>query len=155
MLDYLLTIPNILREKPELAVALVQNAFRHASTDKIRREIKALALKFKLAMPFKRKQIEEPGHFTTEQADLFKRVERMAEVYFSGNKHLGVSLRLLALLLGPSGTDKTHLALALAKKMGIPFCRLTVGDWLVTGSLSKRETGKLLGPDRRPAPADA
>ena len=144
MLDHLLAISTILREKPELAVALVQNAFRHASTDKIRREIKALALKFKLEMPFKRKQLEEPGYFTTGQAELFKRVDHMAEVYFSGSKHLGVSLRLLALLLGPSGTGKTHLACALAKKMGIPFCRLTVGDWLVAGSRNDPNTLQVL-----------
>ncbi|HTH46799.1 MAG TPA: AAA family ATPase [Candidatus Limnocylindria bacterium] len=134
MLHLLLQTTHLLREKPELAVALVERAFHAATSEKVRRHIKTVALKFDLRVAFKRKPPASRVSFTPVQAELFKRLERMAEVYFKGEKHHGVALRLQALLLGPSGCGKTHLAHALADKLGIPFCRLTVGDWLVSGS---------------------
>lgn len=134
MLHLLLQSTLLLREKPELAVALIEHAFHAATSEDIRRQIKTLALKFKLNVVFKRKRLEQRVPFTPVQAELFMRLQRMAEVFFKGDKHHGVSLRLLALLMGPSGCGKTHLAHALANELGVGFCRLTVGDWLVSGS---------------------
>jgi DNA replication protein DnaC len=140
MLHLLLQTTHLLREKPELAVALVEHAYHTATSETIRRHIKTLALKFKLDIAFKRKRTEPRVPFTPLQAELFKRLQRMAEVFFKGNKHQGVSLRLLALLMGPSGCGKTHLAHALADELGVGFCRLTVGDWLVSGSRNEPTT---------------
>jgi hypothetical protein len=133
MLHLLLQSTCLLREKSELAVALIEHAFHAATSEDIRRHIKTLA-QFKLNVVFKRQRLEQRVPFTPVQAELFTRLERMAEVFFKGDKHHGVSLRLLALLMGPSGCGKTHLAHALADELGVGFCRLTVGDWLVSGS---------------------
>ena len=134
MMDALFHSTALLKEKPELAIALIERAFHHANTETLRRQIKALAFKFRLDGFLKKKKPVDLKQFTASQAKAFQRLRVMSSIYFGGAEHRGVKLRTTSLLVGPSGVGKTHVANALAESLGLPLLRLTVGDWLVSGS---------------------
>jgi len=140
MLDLLFSTTELLREKPQIAVALMEKAFEHASSVAVRRQVKGIALRFRLACTFKKKTTVSLKQFTASQARAFERLRQMAELYFSGASHCGVKLRVNPLLVGPSGVGKTHIVNALAESLDLPLLRLTVSDWLVTGCKSEPTT---------------
>ena len=134
MLNLLLSATELLRDKPEVAIGLVEKAFTQAASPAVRQQIKGLALKFRLACKFRKKAAVDLKQFTASQARAFQRLQQMSELFFSGATHCGVTLRVNPMLVGPSGVGKTHLVNALAESLELPLMRLTVGDWLITGS---------------------
>ena len=140
MLDLLFQTTQLLKERPELALAMVEHAFRHAPSEIIRRHLKTLVLKFKLDVVLRRKKSAPIRGLTHSQINAATRLRRMADLYFAGSQRNGITLRINPLLIGPSGVGKTYLAQSLAQSLDIPFLRLTVGDWLPSGSRSDPTT---------------
>jgi ATPase family associated with various cellular activities (AAA) len=60
-----------------------------------------------------------------------------ASLYVDRKSIQGLKLRSCFLLIGPSGSGKTFLASALAAEMGVPFCALSVSDWIVLGGTNR------------------
>jgi len=51
--------------------------------------------------------------------------------------HLPISLRFNTMLIGPSGSGKSHLARMVAAELGIPFLPITVTSWILLGSADR------------------
>ena len=51
--------------------------------------------------------------------------------------HLPISLRFNTMLVGPSGSGKSHLARIVAAELGIPFLPITVTSWILLGSADR------------------
>lgn len=58
-------------------------------------------------------------------------------LYVDRKSFQGLKLRSCFFLIGPSGSGKTYLASALADEMGVPFCSLSVSDWIVLGGTNR------------------
>ncbi len=50
---------------------------------------------------------------------------------------LGLKLRANFLLIGPSGSGKSHIAREISKEMKVPFLSLTISDWILIGNTNR------------------
>jgi len=48
-----------------------------------------------------------------------------------------LKLRANFMLLGPTGTGKTHLAQAVARELNVPFLSISVSDWIILGGSNR------------------
>ncbi len=73
------------------------------------------------------------------QQPIFERLCAVARasLYVDRKSIEGLKLRSCFLLIGPSGSGKTFLASALASEMGVPFCPVSVSDWIVLGGTNR------------------
>lgn len=70
----------------------------------------------------------------THQQAVFSKLEILADIYFNGDwRNLPIKPRLHPLIVGPTGSGKSHLVRALADKLQLPVFRTTYGGWIVAG----------------------
>lgn len=80
--------------------------------------------------------IETQSHRTARETLI-----EMGRLFFSGVRVLpGIRLRLLPLVIGPTGAGKSFLVERVARELGAHYVKLTRGDWLVMGSRAGRPT---------------
>ena len=60
-----------------------------------------------------------------------------ASLYVDRKSIKSLKLRANFMLLGPTGTGKTHLAQAVAKELNVPFLSISVSDWIILGGSSR------------------
>jgi hypothetical protein len=121
--------------RPDLAVRLCRQALRQAEAGE-REGILAYAREAGLVLP---ESSDSPTaapqpQLTAAQARALARLQMMSELFFAGAPAGPLAPRLIPLLVGPSGTGKTHVVRAFARELGCPVLRLSVGDWIVQGS---------------------
>jgi len=73
------------------------------------------------------------------QKSIFKRLcaYGRASLYVDRKSISTLKLRANFMLLGPTGTGKTHLAQAVARELNVPFLAVSVSDWIILGGSNR------------------
>ena len=84
----------------------------------------------------KKKAILSPG-----QAAVIEKLKPLVDLATSGvAKNLPIRPRTSSLLIGRSGTGKSHLARELARQCNLPFWQANVANWIVLGARGNKYT---------------
>jgi len=69
------------------------------------------------------------------QRPVFERLLEIAKASFAiERRNHAIRPRASTLIVGPSGTGKSHLARSLARELNAPIFNIAVGEWLILGS---------------------
>ena len=137
LLEHILSNSQLVSEQTAWTILLLREAYAAAAPGSSRNFLRRLARKAGLANRLPPTVSAGVGTLTASQTSAFKKLRAMAEVYFqqAGAPASPVKLRLTPLLVGSSGTGKSHLAHLLGNALGgVRVLTLTVGSWMVEGS---------------------
>ena len=80
----------------------------------------------------------EPRMILPHQQKAFDDLVATAKVCFTfPRKSAPVQLKTATLIVSPSGAGKTFLAAAVAAEMAVPYCHVSVADWVIMGSSAR------------------
>lgn len=75
------------------------------------------------------------------QTQVFEQLGRIARTCANVSRSaIPIRLATAHLIIGPTGTGKTHLAKAVAAESGMPFLAISVSDWILLGSSNRGGT---------------
>lgn len=79
---------------------------------------------------------------TTSHAEAYERLVAMGELFFNKVQPFaaGLTLRLQALLVGPTGCGKSHLVRQVSTDLGCHYMKATYGEWMPLGGKGSRPT---------------
>lgn len=122
----------------ELRAALALHAFSSAKTHSDRSDLLSYIAELRtggLSISSPTPSPATPSPFVTQaQQRALDRLVALGEVFFSIRAKGGIKPRLFPLILGPTGTGKTHIGQAAAKILGAHPVIVTSGDWVPLGA---------------------
>lgn len=84
------------------------------------------------------------NNLLAHQQAVFQRLEILADIFFNGQwRNLPIKPRLHPLIVGPTGSGKSHIVRALAEKLKLPLYRATYGGWIVAGGRGQPTIGEI------------
>ncbi len=134
------------RDRPKLARRLLSAACRVEPSEARRRALRRIAVAAELdsavpALP----DTNDGLIFTQSQSRALQKLEALARIYFGQvSRQAAIELRLLPLVLGPSGVGKTRLISELSTRLNVPLLRFSVSDWVVTGARVEPSTMQVI-----------
>lgn len=137
LLEHILSNHELVSEQTAWAILLLREAYASAAPGAAQSFLRRLAHKAGLANFLPQSMTLDLGTLTPSQRQAFEKMRAMAEVFFqqAGAPVSRVKLRLNSLIVGSSGTGKSHLAHLLGDALGgIRVLTLNVGSWIVQGA---------------------
>lgn len=146
LLEAIASAPALVAAQPGWVLSLLRHAYRESSGGKQRTFLRRLAAGLGWSGHLPDENVAQTSTLTPSQASAFTRLRAMAEVFFEqeGAPPTPVKLRLNPLIVGPSGTGKSHLAHLLGEVLGVRVICLSVSNWIPEGARQQPTTLELI-----------
>jgi len=133
-------------DRPKVARRLLSAAYRLEPSVPRRRALRRIAVAAQLgtAVP-ELPEVNDGLILTQSQSRALEKLQALARIYFSqASRQSAIELRLMPLVLGPSGVGKTRMIAELSARLNVPLVRFSVSDWIVTGARVEPSTMQVI-----------
>jgi len=133
LLEAITSKPEFVAANPEVVQGLVDRSRTLAASHETASRVAEIAAKARIIPAIPKTDAVNPGYLTASQSRALNTLEAMAQLNAQAPVLAGVKLRLNPLIVGPSGTGKSHLVRVLGARIGAKTLRICVGDWIPLG----------------------